>query len=224
MRHTKPQFITFTGADEATSIAGMMQLANDYPVEFALLFSDKLEGQGRYPHRNFIRHVLSRRNNRFRLAAHLCNGYARAVLTGGVSGLENSGDLNGFARVQINTRETDLPLKAIARWATAQGGARAILQCRGEFPADPQVQWLFDPSGGTGRAPTAWPAGGHETLRGFAGGINPDNAASVVHQVGATTLFFWIDMETGVRDSGDRFDLDRCRAVCEAVYGPPAPL
>ena len=27
------------------------------------------------------------------------------------------------------------------------------------------------------------------------------------------------DMESGVRDERDRFDINKCRAVCEAVYG-----
>jgi hypothetical protein len=31
---------------------------------------------------------------------------------------------------------------------------------------------------------------------------------------------YWIDMESGVRDDQDRFSIEKCRAVCEAVYGP----
>lgn len=30
---------------------------------------------------------------------------------------------------------------------------------------------------------------------------------------------YWLDMETGVRDQNDRFDLWKVRAVCELVYG-----
>jgi hypothetical protein len=32
-------------------------------------------------------------------------------------------------------------------------------------------------------------------------------------------LTYWIDMESGVRDDDNRFSLDKCQAVCEAVYG-----
>jgi phosphoribosylanthranilate isomerase len=51
---------------------------------------------------------------------------------------------------------------------------------------------------------------------GYAGGINPDNAAEVVSRIQADR--YWIDMETGVR-TGDWLDLDKCEAVCRAVYG-----
>jgi hypothetical protein len=34
----------------------------------------------------------------------------------------------------------------------------------------------------------------------------------------ASTGPYWIDMESGVR-TDDRFDLGKCRAVCDAVYG-----
>jgi hypothetical protein len=33
-----------------------------------------------------------------------------------------------------------------------------------------------------------------------------------------TTGRYWIDMESGVR-TDDRFDIEKCRAVCEAVFG-----
>jgi len=53
---------------------------------------------------------------------------------------------------------------------------------------------------------------------GYAGGIGPDNTATVAAAaVGSGP--FWLDMESGVRDRDNRLDLGLCRRVCEAVYG-----
>ena len=35
----KPAFITFTGIDGSTDLAGMIKLAEQYPIEFGVLFS-----------------------------------------------------------------------------------------------------------------------------------------------------------------------------------------
>lgn len=94
------------------------------------------------------------------------------------------------------------------------------MQVRGdEFPAcNNCVQMLFDRSGGTGKVPDTWPrhpGGGVQV--GYAGGINPDNVLDVIDAIGPDGPY-WIDMESGVR-TDDWFDLDKCEAVLQAVYG-----
>lgn len=123
-----------------------------------------------------------------------------------------------FERVQINTTDAGVDAQRIGRWAW-QRDARAILQVRGEFPAEKNVDMLFDLSGGRGRLPTRWPAAPMGTMVGYAGGLNADNVAEAVSKIGPVAGDYWIDMETGVRDADDRFDLDKCLAVCVAVYG-----
>lgn len=78
-----------------------------------------------------------------------------------------------------------------------------------------------DIAGGRGRIPASWPANPPAGRRvGFAGGLNPDNVAQHVEAIaGSRDLTYWIDMESGVRDDDNRFSLDKCQAVCEAVYG-----
>jgi phosphoribosylanthranilate isomerase len=94
---------------------------------------------------------------------------------------------------------------------------RCIAQCRAAFPDDTSVDWLFDASSGRGIAPAAWPA--HPGRRvGYAGGIKPDNVLDVIRAGVGAAGPYWIDMESGVR-TDDRFDLTKCRQVCEAVYG-----
>jgi hypothetical protein len=216
-----PLFVTFTGAGARTSIPAMMQLAADYPVEFGIMLSPSRQGTGRFPPLAFVRKALSFRNNRFRLAAHLCDEYCDDLIRKGASGLEESNLLNGFCRVQINSDNPQASPKKIRGWAASQGGMTAILQCTGDFPGDDHVQWLFDPSQGTGTRPAAWPAASGKRMVGYAGGISPDNVAAVCKQLGRRARTYWIDMASGVRDEKKRFDLDKCRRVCAAVYGAP---
>lgn len=77
-RANPPQFVTFTGADAQTSILGMQLLAEQFPVEWGILFSPERQGAGRYPPLEFV-HELTERPG-LRLAAHLCGGYALEFL------------------------------------------------------------------------------------------------------------------------------------------------
>lgn len=214
-----PNFITFTGADEETDIAGMMELAALYPIEWGILLSPARQGnQPRYPRLGYIYKLFGLP---LRLSAHLCGGYSDSLLADSETIFD--GYLPYFRRVQINTAHRGIDTSRLAEWATSiDEELMPILQCRGPFPDDNvDVQWLFDASGGRGIAPASWPEPGHnpDALRGYAGGLNPDNVGAAVAAIGAKDDSYWIDMETGVRDENDRFSLAKCRAVCEAVYG-----
>lgn len=218
-----PQFITFTGADEHTSIAGMLVLANEYPIEWGVLFSPKRQGAGRYPPLEFVEELTLR--PKLKLSAHLCGGYSEAAVYKRVTPLDPI-VLQYFDRVQVNMHNPEFEIVALREWS-ATLRAQMILQCRGEeFPDVGGAVWLFDASGGRGIEPKAWPKPTpyqlrSGTLRGYAGGLNPENVRDHVATIGVIDQGYWIDMETGVRDENDRFSLDRCRAVCEAVFGSP---
>ena len=78
------------------------------------------------------------------------------------------------------------------------------------------MQGFQDGSGGRGVTCSRWMA--PETpVFGYAGGIGPENVVETVRAISAVCENdFWIDMETGIR-TGDRFDPDKCRKVCEAL-------
>ncbi len=221
----KPEFITFTGVDDNTDPAGLVQLADDYPVELGLLFSPKRQGiEPRYPKLSTIQWLVYELPLRW--SAHLCGGDARAVIEDGESPHDELLEAF-FARAQINTADPKAQPTLIKTWADTLA-LRAILQCRGEFPDVRAVDVLFDASGGRGIAPGSWPKPAPGRLNGYAGGLNPGNVADSVQKISARFMHgcsgatYWIDMESGVRDEQDRFDLSKCRAVCEAVYGAPA--
>lgn len=221
----KPRFITFTGADDATRIGGMVALSEAYPIEWGVLFSPKRQGSGRYPSLHFI-HELAQVHMScqvVRLSAHLCGGDARDVIERGFSQWDW---LIGaaFNRVQINTADPTVSPSQIGQWASSQD-VRAILQCRGPFPDVQAVDVLFDASGGRGVVPGEWPRPAGGRFNGYAGGLSPSNVAEAVQKIGgmfdqgSTGADYWIDMETGVRNESDKFDLGKCQAVCQAVFG-----
>lgn len=218
----QPLFVTFTGVDDSTDIDGMFRLSEQYPIEWGVLFSPKRQGQGRYPSPSFIHRLVDsrmRNGHKLNLSAHLCGNDARMVVATGTS----PHDLllrGNFQRAQINTAELNVDLERIAAWGRALD-LIPILQCRGAFPSHAGVQFLFDTSGGRGLLPDAWPAA-HRSgeFVGYAGGLNPDNVAAAVRAIGMAATQAWVDLETGARDEQDRFSLQKCQAVCEAVFGP----
>lgn len=217
--------LTFTGADDSVGADGMFEIGQHYPVEWGILFSKARQGTPRYPSLNWVRALTQEADRRgARLSAHLCGEYSRFVAQGQPCGLENL--LGAFARVQVNSSAVVDPA-AVVRWAKTIGPMppRPILQCRGDFPDVSDVDWLYDPSGGQGLHPSCWPSaptGMLTSMRvGYAGGINPSNIARVAAAVGGPRVTYWLDAETGLRDDADRFSLDKCWRMCEAVYGSP---
>jgi hypothetical protein len=211
----KPEFITFTGADDLTDVWEMTALGLEYPIEWGVLFSAKRQGADpRYPGRTTIDAFAW---NCLRMSAHICGDYSDQIMRGEsvLDGIAT--DLGHFSRIQVNHVQPD-PASIVA-FGSGWGSMRCIAQARDDaFPINDTVDWLFDRSGGRGTVPAAWPAHpGRGRMVGYAGGISPDNVADVVKAIGSTGPY-WIDMESGVR-TDNRFDLAKCRQVCEIVFG-----
>lgn len=207
-----PSFLTFTGADERTNIDHMRDLARRFPIEWGILFSPRLQGETpRFPASSVVERIV-RNGIGMNCAAHLCGGYARAV----VEEREHltMPDFGGFSRVQINHMAPDA--RAIAWWAK-RVGITTVAQARGAtFPEHQGIDWLFDQSGGKGKTPGEWPPYPGRFV-GYAGGITPDNVLATIAAIDATGPY-WLDMESGVR-TDDWFDLEKVEKVCELVYG-----
>ena len=78
MPHTmiKPDFITFTGVDGKTDPLALVELSDDYPLEWGVLFSPKRQGaEPRYPRLETVGWMVSELPVRW--SAHLCGGDAR---------------------------------------------------------------------------------------------------------------------------------------------------
>jgi hypothetical protein len=211
----KPVFITFTGADSVDSIEAMRALSGRYPIEWGVLIDSAQEGNALFPG-EAARCALARSG--LRLSAHVCGEAARAI----VEGRSPSLHLAGFSRLQINHGRTGSNVQEILNSIdyAATAGVRPALQCQGAFPSIVGIDWLYDVSFGTGAQAGDWPAlSTAQPFCGYSGGLGPDNVRNRLARVPvASGVPFWIDMESGVRTQG-RLDIEKCRAVCEAVFG-----
>lgn len=211
----RPKFITFTGVDDQTPLLGLQVLCDTHPVEFAVLLSAERHGKGRYPSLDFVEQLAQVPG--LRLAAHLCGAWALEFAeTGTVTGVEEL--LLRFGRIQINTSRYVDPVRAAA-WGR-QYLANIIVQCRGPFPDNRDVTWLFDCSGGRGVLPPHWPSQDNAVLVGYAGGLGPATVTQAVRDINrAGARNYYLDMESGVRNCDDRFDLGLCHQVVHQVFG-----
>lgn len=220
--------VTITGADDSVDVSELAKLSREFPfVEWAILISASRGGTTRYPSAAWLAalHLVARLRQKsgeqLLLAAHLCGSVARQWWQDGRSSYLSP----LFQRIQINGYDVGFEGK-LAELADREG-RRFILQarsaesfsdcCADAIAISHGATVLYDPSGGAGKR-AAWP----KRLRsygvdfGIAGGIGPDNIAEAVNvavQLGAR----WIDMESGVRDERDHFDLGRVRSVLETV-------
>ncbi|MCX5512029.1 phosphoribosylanthranilate isomerase [Kaistia algarum] len=210
MTRASPDFITFTGIDERTSLGRLTELSARYPIEWGVLMDPGRQGKDpRFPSTEALADILT---SELRLAGHLCGNHADGVRNGELA--RASFDLSRFGRIQINSHKVSV---AEAARFGRRIGRRCILPCGGDrFPESNAVDWLHDLSGGRGRETAHWPP--HPgRLAGYAGGIGPDNAGQIVAAIAADGPY-WIDMETRIRRD-DWLDLDQCERVCVAVYG-----
>lgn len=211
--------VTITGADDNVDPEALARIADQFPiVEWGVLFSASRAGTPRYPSAEWVKRLLATRPGRGRmdLSAHLCGSLVRDFL----GGFDTLYPFSKFGRVQLNGWGT-CHVSAGA-YAALRQRSGVILQSRDEQSlgrdcADAEAigrhtDVLFDVSGGTGKSPVAWPSSvGFERL-GFAGGINPSNVRGVIDSLGQRAPY-WIDMESGVRNSSDRLDLKAVEEV-----------
>jgi hypothetical protein len=215
---TKPAFITFTGVDHADLLPGMHVLSKRFPIEWGVLIDPGQTNRPLYPGQSDRQLIQA---SALRLSAHICGVAAQSI----VEGHDPELDLGGFSRVQINhSRDGSSELAVLNSCAfSARRKLRVALQCQGNFPSDSRVDWLYDVSFGTGKTPSSWPpiiSG--QPLCGYSGGLGPTTIAQYLPKFSvAQGVPFWIDMESGVRTDG-QFDLKKCAAVCELVFGKDA--
>ena len=146
---------------------------------------------------------------------------------------------NGFSRVQVNLhgdsfnpRRVAVAAQAVKRFADTVGCQRVILQHRNAWKDLPvfheKVEYLFDRSGGGGRAAfEEWPTPSpHLPRMGYAGGIGPETIEKAIDfALAYPDSNLWFDMEGRIRFAG-WFDLGAVETVCETYkrYAQRSPM
>lgn len=229
----KIKTVTITGADDDTSIYSLVGISKVYPfVEWGILFSRSRQGSERYPSLEWVdelmRMVLSHNcteSNQPNLSAHLCGDYTWQYLTNGnlsSAALYLGKVMSGiaFKRWQLNFNSTNNPAcEEFYRSVSINDAVRVILQynksnydlCQRVIALNnPNINFLYDGSGGRGVSPENWRNVIPNHFTGYAGGLNPDNLEealiNIERSVGDNEI--WIDTETGVR-TDDKLDLDK---------------
>lgn len=232
----KIKYVTLTGADDHTPIDGLLELSQEFDfVEWGILFSQARQGEPRYPSWQWINHLCVFEH--LHLSAHLCGKWVTAAMEGHLPLLNHPGIERAFNTIQLNCyadrlREAMIcePLWQVislvhnGRKPVILGGNYATVSVQPEQFLNAGVYPLFDASGGQGKSPSRWP----EPLRtefgtpifcGYAGGLGPENLQKELPRIEEVVrdATIWIDMESSLRDTSDRFDLKKCRSILRMV-------
>ncbi len=225
----KPARVTFTGADPSCSVNALLGLLEDAPgLELALLYSETRQGSGRYPPARWIRETAATIEQCIgpgRVALHVC-GRARFRFLEGEPVDAELGDLDRFARIQLNGKLTREHVEAVETMMREHPERQLIVQCEHSAdlraalpPFGSALQVLFDASGGRGIPRASWPRPLLGHLCGYAGGLGPDNLARELPRIAlaADGAPYWVDMEGKLRDGQDRFRVQQARAVLQVL-------
>lgn len=234
--------ITFTGLDETTRLEQLPEICENFPqfeIEWGVLFS--LDNTAnRYVHsEDFLKGVVYLRDFvGLKFAAHLCGKVARDFVSQPLKATP-IGLTRAYQRLQLNINFERNPLESLKqlsenlKWFERQQ-YRIILQYNNAnsgtvarlIEQSPYFDVLFDQSGGRGKELDVVRAknemfnlvrNGDTSQIAYAGGINPDNVLHIVTQLEQLHQGrdYGIDMESGVRDDHDFFDLNKVVHVLE---------
>ena len=233
----KLRYVTFTGADDTTSIEDLVELSREYPkVEWGVLLSENSMGnKARFPCRSWMDNLaayLDLRGVPVNLSGHLCGTWMRRIVSMGVTqdAAHGVGPLwTHFQRLQINFAGSENIVTPFMDKAFLDVvDKRWILQNRNHGWVAPTIQRygdkrlhvLGDHSGGRGVLPQSWtPQFMSEVeMYGYAGGLSPENIGEQIELIAKVSegREFWIDMESGIRTS-EKFDLKKVQAVLEIL-------
>lgn len=224
------KYLTMTGIDAHSDIERLKSLQERYPVlEYGVLVSENNIGcKKRYPS---LERIQDFADAGLTMACHVCGGVARRAMSTGKFDEVKAllGDTFGaFQRFQYNINGYKCTHnfrydgeRPIIIQAGAQDG-KVFYHCMNVLCPGGRVQALMDSSGGRGVFSEEFDiVKDADKFVGYAGGLGVDNIKRVklLLERHLGDKDFWLDMESGVRDEDDWFDLDKAEKVCELVFG-----
>lgn len=227
--------VTLTGADQTVEPEQLLEISKEFPeVEWAILFSQSKSGVSRYPSLDWVEKLVSLAlETKINLSAHLCGKWVDLAIKGSCIFFQDERWNSVFGRVQFNLSKNRLSsvinndseifkVCSELKQHCILGGNFSSLNIDAQKFLSNNLHPLFDASGGNGVLtkvwPTSWVFEGHPLFCGYAGGLGPENIRDEFIKIKEKSQGnFWIDMETKIRNSQDKFDLDKCRAVLGIV-------
>lgn len=224
-----PRRITFTGADPSCTLAELFALLQVDPrIELAFLYSETRAGSGRYPPARWIAETVAEIERGFgfgRVALHICGRAVRKLLRR--EDIDpDLGSLSRFERIQLNGHFDAVDAGLLRRLIGEYDGWKVITQYDSnqslhDLIRRPGHQVLFDASGGRGIERHDWPHHLGGWTCGYAGGLGSDNLEwhlpAIAEAAKGALDGYWIDMESKLRDSSDRFSIGLARLAIDAV-------
>jgi hypothetical protein len=231
--------VSISGADDGVEPGKLSEISAEFPfVEWGILLYDGHQGKRpRYPSESWLSAVVAEAaTGQLRIALHLCGRWAGDPGRSGQLTIAAAKPalVRAARRVQLNfgNARKDVRPELLAQALREHPALEIILQANGDVDreliglvrsAGVNAVPLFDGSRGRGKAPKAWPMPIPGVVCGYAGGLRPESISeqleAVAYVVGDGPV--WVDMESGVRDEQDRFDLVRVRRCLEIAshYG-----
>lgn len=235
------KLISFVGVDEQTNFDDVCNfvLKSSIAVEFSVLYSDSKSQtkDARYPDYNFCLNFLKSMNDnllsfrsdiQFLYSLHLCG----SVIDRYFAQEQDVMDLcqNAY-RIQLNLNIRQYPdvrklSQDILHMASSRNHHLILQENKSKISLineimsnhkNEPISILHDASGGFGREISVVKPPYQEYFTGYAGGIKPDNVASIVHRIENVCLepaSYYIDMESGVREN-NVFSLVKCQQVID---------
>lgn len=230
-----PSVLTLTGADDRVDIDQIYRFDKRYEdsiaLEWGILFLPERTGYPRYPGAHWrLRFVQMCQQEKIANAIHLCGS---AISEFAATSDVDLGQINlkQFGRVQLNARPSELPpelREKLRESILRRTDLTIILQVNEHsqaFAEDvvgngmPHVHFLYDASRGKGISPSEWPDRHPRQFCGYAGGLTAENAREHLPKIRSKTVGvpYWVDAESGLRNSLDEFSLPRALQYVESV-------
>lgn len=229
--------ITVTGADDSTTHASMIELADKYPcLEFGILVSRRQMGMTRFPCAAWIKKLKELPAN-VRLSVHICGQWVTDTLLGNPPSeiYDMFGAIKNVKRFQLNThgvrhawrKEFIESLHGIPQTVIFQNDGRndqLIDQARQSGLKN--IASLFDLSHGGGFLPETWPMPIPGMKCGYAGGLTPENVhdqcVKIREMINDANAEIWIDAEKHLRsfdysNQRDTFDMEKVEQFVKAA-------
>lgn len=211
----KEFFITFTGIDSHTELSKLSKNA-----EYGILFSTKNDSN-RYPSQDTIFTMADYLYNEgHQLSLHICGSGAKELLLN--KELEHM--INYFKRIQVNGK---VKLQKAISICNLYPNHSIIFQYNEdnknlieELKEIENVSFLVDASGGKGLSPTEWINPDFDSYIGYAGGLGEDNIINQLNDIyEVASNYFWIDMESKLRDENDLFSIKKANKILKLILG-----